>query len=272
MKYFDKLQQALEFIRERTSLVPEVGLILGSGLGELAEDMEQPVFINYNEIPYFPTSRVAGHKNRLVFGTFNGKKVVAMQGRIHYYEGYSIQDIVFPIRLMKLTGIKNVIVTNAAGGINRDFKPGDLMLITDHINFLGVNPLMGDNVDELGTRFPDMTYAYDVSLQKMAERIAGGKNIDLKKGVYAASIGPSYETKAEVMMLARLGADAVGMSTVPETIAANHMAVHVLGISCITNMAAGILPKPLDHSEVIEVTERVKEKFKSLVSGLISAI
>lgn len=272
MNYMVRLASAQQFISSKVELVPEVGLILGSGLGELAEEIENPYYINYDEIPYFPTSKVEGHKNRLVFGELMGKNVVAMQGRIHYYEGYSLQDLVFPVRLMKLLGVQVLIVTNAAGGINRNFTPGDLMLITDHINFLGSNPLIGENLEDLGPRFPDMTYAYTPELQDLARKVAKSRGIDLKEGVYVATTGPSYETKAEIRMLDRIGADAVGMSTVPEVIAANHMGLKVLGVSCITNMAAGILPQPLSHDEVIEVTQQVKEKFKNFIKAVIHAL
>lgn len=272
MKYMDELKESYKYIKEHTAYEPKVGLILGSGLGEIADEFEQSDFIDYKDIPHFPVSHVEGHKNRLVFGKLFDRQIVAMQGRIHYYEGFPLKDIVFPVRLMKLIGINTLIVTNAAGSVNESFNPGDLMLITDHLNLLGNNPLVGDNLDELGPRFPDMTYAYSPKLQGLARQIAARDNISLKEGVYAASIGPSYETKAEVKMVRTLGADAVGMSTVPEVITANHMGVDVLGISCITNMAAGILDQPLSHAEVIEVTERAKGKFKKLVKNVVKEI
>lgn len=264
-----KLQEAVEHIRRHTDYQPEIALILGSGLGALAEEIENPVAIPYQEIPHFPVSTVAGHAGRLVLGRLRGRVVVAMQGRFHYYEGYSMSEVTFPVRVMQKLGAKLLIVTNAAGGVNREFKPGDLMLISDHINLMGGNPLIGPNWDEFGPRFPDMSAAYSSRLQEIADRVAAAQDFQLRRGVYAAMTGPSYETPAEIRYLAKIGADAVGMSTVPEVIVANHGGMEVLGISCITNMAAGILPDKLDHSEVMETAERIKQQFLALVKGIV---
>ncbi len=264
------VQKAKTFIEEKmTGNVPEIGLILGSGLGVLAEEIESPIVIKYNEIPGFPSSTVAGHKGQLVIGTLEGKHVVAMQGRFHFYEGYDMELVTLPVRVMKAIGVENLIVTNAAGGINENFDAGDLMLINDHINQFGTNPLIGKNDDTQGVRFPDMSEAYTRSLLNLAQEAADSEGLKVQKGTYVGTTGPSYETPAEVRMLRVLGGDAVGMSTVPEVIAARHSSMDVLGISCISNMAAGILDQPLDHSEVIETTERVKKDFLSLVKTVV---
>jgi len=268
------MKTSLEYINSKLCGIdsqPKVGIILGSGLGEIAEEING-VSIPYKDIPGFKTSSVPGHEGRLVIGKLGSKTIIAMQGRLHFYEGNSLNDVVYPIRIMKLLGIEKLIVTNAAGGINLDFVSGDLMLIEDHINLIGNNPLVGKNLDEFGPRFPDMTYAYDKSLLKLAQETAQEFNIIPRKGVYAAMSGPTYETPAEIRMLRILGADAVGMSTVPEVIAANHMGLKVLGISCITNMAAGILDQPLSHEEVIATSGKVKKYFKTLVKAVISKI
>ncbi|MFW5985993.1 MAG: purine-nucleoside phosphorylase [Halanaerobiales bacterium] len=261
-----------EFIRGKTDIEPEKGLILGSGLGVLADEIKERIEVPYQEIPDFPVSTVKGHNGQFVVGKLEGVPVVAMQGRFHYYEGYSLQQIILPVRVMKKLGIDTIIITNAAGGINRSFNPGDFMIISDHINLMGDNPLRGRNLDEFGPRFPDMSEAYDRELIKLAERVAAAQGIIIRKGVYAAMTGPSFETPAEIRYLAGNGADAVGMSTVPEVIAARHLGITVLGISCITNMAAGILPQPLSHEEVIETTERVKPLFTGLVKAVIAQI
>ncbi|OEF98475.1 purine-nucleoside phosphorylase [Desulfuribacillus alkaliarsenatis] len=266
-----KLQEAARYIEERIAKKPDIGLVLGSGLGELAERIDG-VRISYSEIPSFPESTVEGHKGQLVIGELEGKQVVAMQGRFHFYEGYCIQNVVFPIRVLKLLGITKLIVTNAAGGVNTGLQPGDLMLITDHINLSGENPLIGPNLEEFGPRFPDMSSAYSKGLRKKALEIANNQGYTMKEGVYAAMSGPSYETPAEVRMLRTLGVDAVGMSTAPEVITAVHTGIEVLGISCISNMAAGILEQPLTHDEVIETTEKVKQKFAGIVLGVIKDI
>jgi len=272
MEILDKIKEAEKYIKSKIDIEPEFGLILGSGLGVLAEEIENPTKIPYSEIPGFLESDVEGHHNQLVIGTLEGRNVVALQGRFHYYEGYDMKDITLPVRVMNLLGCEGLIVTNAAGGANRNFDPGDFMLISDHINFMGDNPLIGENLDEFGPRFPDMTTAYDPTWQSIATDIAAENGIILRRGVYCAWSGPTYETPAEIRMASKLGADAVGMSTVPEVIVANHQGMRVLGISCITNMAAGILPKPLDHSEVVEIAEEVRPKFIKLVRSLLKEL
>ncbi|MDQ0219060.1 purine-nucleoside phosphorylase [Peribacillus cavernae] len=269
---FEKLEKAAGFIEEKLNGRPEIGLILGSGLGVLADEIENPVKIPYQDIPEFPVSTVEGHAGQLVLGSLSGKKVVAMQGRFHFYEGYSMDKVTIPVRVMKLLGVGTLIVTNAAGGVNESFQAGDLMLITDHINNTGTNPLIGANDKRFGPRFPDMSEAYSRELQTVAKAIAGKLNIGLKEGVYVGNSGPTYETPAEVKLARVLGGDAVGMSTVPEVIVARHCSMKVLGISCITNMAAGILDQPLSHEEVIETTEKVKSSFLSLIKEIVKAI
>lgn len=265
---YDTVKQSADFIKNKLEATPEIGLILGSGLGVLADEIENPIAIPYSDIPNFPVSTVHGHAGQLVIGTLEGKTVVAMQGRFHFYEGYSMDKVTFPVRVMKLLGVEKLIVTNAAGGVNESFKPGDLMLISDHINFMGTNPLIGPNDDRFGTRFPDMSNPYDKEFMALARKIAGELNIEIQEGVYVGNTGPTYETPAEVRMARVLGGDAVGMSTVPEVIVANHSGMRVLGISCITNMAAGILDQPLDHDEVIETTEKVKHDFLRYVKEI----
>ena len=267
-----KIKEAAEFLEKRVDIEPDLGLILGSGLGILADEIEQAKKIKYEDIPHFPTSTVAGHAGRLVIGELEGKKVVAMQGRFHYYEGYSMTEITIPVRVMKKLGINNLLVTNAAGGINMDFNAGELMIIADHINFMGDNPLRGENLDELGPRFPDMSEAYSENLIELAEEVSSIQGILTRKGVYIGVHGPSYETPSEIRYFRRIGADAVGMSTVPEVIVANHMGLKVLGISCITNMAAGVLAEPLSHEDVVEIADKVKPKFIKLIRGIIKKI
>ncbi|WP_068671955.1 purine-nucleoside phosphorylase [Oceanobacillus sp. Castelsardo] len=266
------ISEASSFILNNTTKRPIIGLILGSGLGILADEIKNAISIPYEEIPHFPVSTVAGHKGQLVIGELEGKEVIAMQGRFHYYEGYSIKEVTFPVRVMKELGVQTLIVTNAAGGINANFKPGDLMVITDHINNMGNNPLIGKNDENLGPRFPDMSESYHPSLINHAETCANKLNLTIQKGVYVGNTGPSYETPAEVRMLRTLGGDAVGMSTVPEVIVANHAEIKVLGISCISNMAAGILDQPLTHTEVIETTENVREDFLRYVKKIIETL
>ena len=258
-----KIAESVEYIRQKTDLKPEIAIILGSGLGSLADEIGG-AGISYKNIPHFPVSQVPGHKGNLVMGNLGGKRVVAMQGRSHFYEGYPLAEITYPVRIMRDLGAETLLVTNAGGGINKDFHPGDLMVITDHINFMGANPLMG------GKEFIDLTFAYDKELQELAERIAQEQGIKTKNGIYVAVSGPSYETPSEIRAFKTLGADAVGMSTVPEVIIARSLGMKVLGISCITNMAAGILPEPLSHEEVIETTRKVEEKFKSGVREIIN--
>ena len=268
----EKINQAADYITDNIAIKPNLGLILGSGLGVMAEEITSPTIISYEDIPNFPVSTVEGHAGQLVVGELAGQKVVAMQGRFHYYEGYSMPEIALPVRVMKMIGCQGLIVTNAAGGVNENFAPGDFMAITDHINLTGDNPLIGANLSELGPRFPDMSAAYDPTWRDIADDVAADLGVKLRRGVYAGLAGPSYETPAEIKMLARLGADAVGMSTVPEVITANHMGLRVLGISCITNMAAGILPQPLNHEEVVEIAEKVRPQFKKLVSTLLTEL
>lgn len=264
-----KIKIASDFILSQTSQKPEFGLILGSGLGSIADTIENPDVFKYEDIPHFPISTVEGHAGELVIGTIKGKCVVAMKGRFHFYEAYTMQDVTFPVRVMKSLGIDKLIVTNAAGAVNTNFKPGDLMLITDHINLSGSNPLIGKNLDEFGPRFPDMSTAYNPELIAKAKNIATSLNIDIKEGVYTMLSGPTYETPAEVRMVRILGGDAAGMSTVPEVIVANHSKINILGISCLTNMAAGILNQPLNHEEVIETSNMVKANFIKLVTAII---
>lgn len=266
------MQNTVDFIKQKTSnFIPKIGLVLGSGLGDIANEINGTV-ISYNEIPGFETSTVHGHAGKLVLGELCGQKVVAMQGRFHFYEGHSLQKVTYPIRVMKQLGVEILIVTNAAGGVNKNFEPGDLMIITDHINLMGSNPLIGSNNDDFGVRFPDMSSAYSKRLIELCEEVVFERGIKTQKGVYAGLTGPSYETPAEIRMLRTIGADAVGMSTVPEVIVANHMNLEVLGISCITNMASGILEQPLNHAEVIETTEKVKSDFVQLVKDVLTAI
>ncbi len=264
-----KLDKTVAYLKSKIDYVPEIAIILGSGLGKLADFIEDAKVIPYEEIPNFPETTVVGHEGKLIFGTIKNRKVVAMKGRFHYYEGNEMDTVVYPIRVFKHLGIENLIVTNAAGGVNISYKPGDLMLITDHISLFCDNPLRGGNIDELGPRFPDMSVAYDRNLRALASETAEKLGIDLKSGIYSYCKGPSYESPAEIKALRNMGADAVGMSTVPETITARHMAMRVLGISCITNMAAGILDQPLNHAEVMETGKQVEKKFSELVSGII---
>ncbi|MBR2067695.1 MAG: purine-nucleoside phosphorylase [Solobacterium sp.] len=249
-----------------------IGIVLGSGLGELANEIENPTIINYADIPNFPTTTVAGHDGKLIFGTINQTKVLCMKGRFHYYEGHTMNTVVLPVRVMKVLGIKALILTNAAGGVNRTFKPGTLMLIDDFINFMGDNPLVGQNIDEFGPRFPDMTYAINKDYSMVAKEVASDLGIDLRNGVYMGFKGPNYESPAEIHMAEVVGASAVGMSTVPEIIAARHCDLPVIGISCITNLAAGITGEALSHEEVQEAADMVKEDFKKLVKAIVNRI
>jgi purine-nucleoside phosphorylase len=266
---YSSIKDSVDFVRSQCRLQPVLGLVLGSGLGAYADTFQNRTAIPFANLPHFPSSTVLGHSGNLIIGEAEGVPAVALQGRVHLYEGYSVAEVAFPARVLGALGIRQLIVTNAAGGINTAFRPGDLMLITDHINLMGTNPLMGPNMEELGPRFPDMSEAYDVAMRGVAREAAGQKGIFLREGVYIGLSGPSYETPAEIRMFRTLGADAVGMSTVPEVIVANHMGIRVLGISCITNMAAGILPQKLTHQEVMDTTERVRETFQSLLQGII---
>ncbi len=267
------ITSTIEFINSKIKetlgeYIPEIGIILGSGLGELADEYCD-LAIPYSEIPGFETSTVSGHKGRLVFAKINGKNVVMMQGRFHYYEGHSMQKVVYPVKVMKKLGVKTLIVTNAAGGVNPAFNPSDLMIITDHINLMGANPLMGENDDSFGERFPDMTEAYTPELVELTKKIASKLSIDLQEGVYLGMSGPSYETPAEIRMARTIGADAVGMSTVPEAIVASWAKMKLIGISCICNPAAGVSSAILSHKDVIHAANIAKDRFKILVKEII---
>jgi len=268
-----RLDACAAFLRAKRDRVPAVGLVLGSGLGAFAERLKNRVAIRYEEIPHFPVpSGVVGHAGELVLGDVDRTAVAVLSGRVHFYEGRPMTDVVFPARALARLGVGAVVLTNAAGGVRRTFKPGDLMLLTDHINAFGTNPLIGPNEDSLGARFPDMSRVYDPALRKIAKDSARSLRIPVREGVYLGNSGPSYETPAEIRAYRTLGADAVGMSTVPEAIALSHAGVRVLGISTITNMAAGILPKPLDHSEVLATTKKVGDRFVRLLTALVPKI
>ncbi len=269
---YARLQETVAAIRGKYAGRPVLGMILGSGLGAYSQTFKNAVTIPFDQLPNFPRSTIVGHSGNLVMGEAEGVQMAALQGRVHYYEGYAMNEVIFPARVLGCLGIQQLIVTNAAGGVNFNFRPGDLMLITDHINMTGANPLIGANIDELGVRFPDMSEAYDHPMRETALRIAARQGIPLRQGVYIGLSGPSYETPAEIRMCRTLGGDAVGMSTVPEVIAASQMGIRVLGISCITNMAAGILPRRLTHQEVMDTTERVKEQFIALLRAVVPAL
>lgn len=272
VKELEIIENCVKIIRKETDFEPEIGLILGSGLGDYANKIENPVMIPYKELPGFPVSTVAGHVGQLVIGMCGEKKVIAMQGRVHYYEGYTQSQITIPIRIMKRLGVKNIILTNAAGGVNENFKPGTLMMIRDHINYSGSNPLLGENIEEDGPRFPDLTRVYDKELCAVLKEVAERKGIHLEEGIYMMFSGPCYESPAEVRMARILGADAVGMSTVPEAIVCAHCGIRVLGISCITNLAAGILDQPLNHKEVVEVADRVRTTFETVIDTVLEEV
>lgn len=267
-----KIEEALGYIGKHIKNQPKILLVLGSGLAALAEETSETRLIPYKDIPNFPISTAPGHKSRLRSGKLAGCELIIMEGRFHYYEGYSMGDIAFPVRLMKRLGVEKLVLTNAAGGINRAFRPGDLMLINDHINMTGQNPLIGKNDDAYGPRFPDMSRLYDRSLNEIILNTAKNMSVDLKTGVYAFMSGPSFETPAEIRMLEILGADAVGMSTVPEAVCAGHAGMKVAGISCISNMAAGILDQPITEQEVLETGLMVKEKFSALLKAFLPLI
>ncbi len=269
---YEKLMKCFECVQQKITFKPEIALILGSGLGDYADTMEVVETLDYHDIEGFPVSTVPGHKGRFVFGYAGGVPIVAMQGRVHFYEGYKPQDVVLPIRLMKLMGAKVLFLTNAAGGINRSFNAGDFMLITDQISMSVPSPLIGENIDELGVRFPDMSEVYSRRLRKIIENSAVTAGVPLRKGVYIQTTGPQYETPAEIRAYERLGADAVGMSTAIEAIAARHAGMEICGISCISNLAAGISVNPLTHAEVQETADRVAPLFKKLVTQAIKDI
>lgn len=267
---YDRLQEAVAAIRKRApGRVPKVGVVLGSGLGSFADTLQDAVSIAYSELPHFPHASVPGHAGRLVLGTLEGEPLVVMQGRVHFYEGHSGDQVIFPIRALCALGIRTLVVTNAAGGIHADFRPGDLMVITDQLNLSGWNPLTGPNDDRLGPRFPDMTRAYAPELVALLEETGREAGVLLRRGVYAHTAGPTYETPAEIRMLRTLGGDAVGMSTVPEVIAAVHMGVRVAGVSCITNFGAGLGDKPLTHEDVSEVARMSAARFSSLLTRFL---
>ncbi len=271
-EYTQKLSEARSYLNEKVNILPEMGIILGSGLGGFVQVMEDKISIPYRDIPNFPVSTVEGHKGELVFGKVQGRPIVVMQGRFHYYEGYNMQEVTFPVRVMQVLGVTGLIVTNAAGGINSTYRPGDLILIKDHINMMGDNPLKGANLSNLGPRFPDLSEGYDLEWRQKALPIAQEMGITPQEGIYAAMSGPSYESPAEIRFLRTIGADLVGMSTVPEVIVANHGGMRVLGISCVTNMAAGILPQRLSHAEVMETAERIEKQFVRFVQALVRAL
>ena len=269
---YEKLMKCFGCVQKKISFKPELALILGSGLGDYADTMEIVETLDYHDIEGFPVSTVPGHKGRFVFGYAGGVPIVAMQGRVHYYEGYKPQDVVLPIRLMKLMGAKTLFLTNAAGGINRSFNAGDFMLITDHISMAVPSPLIGENIEELGVRFPDMSEVYSRRLRKIIENAAVTAGVSLRKGVYLQTTGPQYETPSEIRAYERLGADAVGMSTAIEAIAARHAGMEICGISCISNLAAGISANPLTHAEVQETADRAAPLFRKLVTQAIKDI
>ena len=261
-------QETVNYLNEQGIIKPEIGLILGSGLGDLVEEFENPIAVPYQDIPDFPVSTVAGHAGQLVYGKLANRQVIALQGRFHYYEGYDLQTVTYPVRVFKELGVEKLIVTNAAGGINPDFNVGDLMIITDHINLSGANPLMGPNIDEHGPRFVDMSDAYSKRAQNILHDISQSQGIPLQEGVYTWFSGPTYETPAEIRFARTIGGDAAGMSTAPETIVAKHCGMEVARLSCITNMAAG-MQESLNHEEVVEVTKKANQKFRLVVKELI---
>jgi purine-nucleoside phosphorylase len=270
--YFDRVDAAAQVLQARLGTVPPVAIVLGSGLGAFAEALSDAIAIPYGDIVHWPAAAVVGHAGKLVAGRFNGRAVIALAGRAHLYEGHAPSVVTFPVRVLGRLGVKTIVLTNAAGGINTQFAQGALMVIDDHINLLGANPLIGPNDDRFGLRFPDMSEVYSRRLRALADESARAVNLRIEHGVYIAVPGPSYETPAEIRAFRALGADAVGMSTVPEAIAARHMGMDVLGISCISNMAAGILPQPLTAEEVIETTHRVRDQFIGLLGGVLERL
>jgi purine-nucleoside phosphorylase len=270
--YFDQVHEAAARIRSASSTVPATAVVLGSGLGGFASTLDGATAIPYRDIPNWPPSSVVGHEGRLVLGEVAGRSIAALSGRAHFYEGHDLQTVTFAVRVLGVLGVKTLILTNAAGGIKTGFRPGDLMVIDDHINLMGGSPLTGPNDDRFGVRFPDLTNVYSPRLRNLADEAARAQGLTLRHGVYAGCHGPSYETPAEVRYLRIIGADAVGMSTVPEAIVARHMGVDVLGVSCITNFAAGVLPQPLNHDEVLETAKRVRDTFITLLKGVIAGI
>ena len=272
MNLNQRISDAAQYIKARITEAPSIGLILGSGLGDFADGLENRVVIPFAEIPDFPQPTVEGHAGAFVIGSCQGKTVVALQGRIHYYEGHPQQVITIPVRVMALLGVKQIVLTNACGGVNLNFAPGDLMLISDHINYSGSNPLIGQNLDQFGPRFPDLSNVYTKELRTKIMKVAEKNRIALRQGLYVMYSGPNYETPAEIRMFRMMGADAVGMSTVPEAIVAAHCGMDVVGISCITNMAAGVLPQKLNHQEVVETAALVHDKFQKLLTLVIDLL
>jgi purine-nucleoside phosphorylase len=269
---FERVEEAAAAVRSHCGVLPDTAVVLGSGLGDFAETLRGGIGIPYTVLPHWPLPRVVGHAGRLVIGDIAGRRVAALAGRAHFYEGHPLQDVVFATRVMGRLGVTRMILTNAAGGVNTSFASGALMVIDDHINLMGTNPLLGPNDDRFGPRFPDMTEVYSQRLRAIADDASRAKGVPVAHGVYVALQGPSYETPAEIRYLRVIGADAVGMSTVPEAIAARHMGMEVLGISCITNMAAGVLPQPLNHDEVLETARRVRGAFISLLEGILERL
>jgi purine-nucleoside phosphorylase len=272
MDYYDKVKEAADAVRSRVQNLPQIAVVLGSGLGDFANSLTGAVPMPYDQLPHWPASKVIGHEGKLVVGTVKGRPVAALAGRSHLYEGHDIGTVTFATRVLGVLGIKTLILTNAAGGVNTSFSQGALMVIDDHINLMGANPLAGPNDDRFGLRFPDMTDVYAMRLRRIADQAGRQMNLQLPHGVYAALLGPSYETPAEIRYLRTIGADAVGMSTVPEALVARHMGIEVLGISCITNMAAGVLPQPLNHLEVMETARRIRGQFIALLEGILGQL
>ena len=272
MSYYDHVSEAAEAIKTNVSEIPAIGVVLGSGLGDFAGSLVDAVTMRYGDLPHWPKSNVIGHEGKLVVGKSRGKTIAALAGRVHLYEGHDAGTVTFAVRVLGLLGVKTLILTNAAGGVNTSFAEGGLMVIDDHINLSGANPLSGANEDRFGPRFPDMTEVYSSRLRGIADRAGKAIGLQLPHGIYVALLGPSYETPAEIRYLRTIGADAVGMSTVPEAIAARHMGMDVLGISCITNMAAGVLPQPLDHADVMETARRIRGQFIALLEGVIGDV
>lgn len=272
MDYYNQVKEAADAVRAKIQTIPEAAIVLGSGLGDFASTLADAVSMPYDTLPHWPASRVIGHEGKLVVGRTAGKTLAALAGRCHVYEGHHLRTVTFAVRVLGVLGVKTLMLTNAAGGVNTGFAQGALMVIDDHINLIGDNPLAGPNDDRFGPRFPDMTHVYSPRLRGLADAAARANGITLSHGVYAALLGPSYETPAEIRYLRTIGADAVGMSTVPEAIVARHMGLEVLGISCITNMAAGVLPQPLDHNEVMETARRVRGQFVALLEGIVGRL
>ncbi len=270
MGYYDDVKEAADYVRGRIQKVPDLAIVLGSGLGDFAGTLADAVSMSYGDLPHWPASKVIGHEGRLVIGTVGGRTIAALSGRCHVYEGHDLKTVTFAIRALGLLGVKMLVLTNAAGGINKGFSQGALMVIDDHINLIGDNPLVGPNDERFGVRFPDMSEVYSRRLRGIADEAGAARGLTLPHGVYVGLLGPSYETPAEIRFLRVVGADAVGMSTVPEAIAARHMGIEVLGISCITNMAAGVLPQPLHHDEVMETARRVRGQFIGLLEEVIA--